>query len=387
MELTIPKAELAKLLLVTQAIAERKSTMPILGNLLLKADKDTLSITGSDLEITALATGAAEVKTPGSITVSGKVFGEVVRELPDGPVQLKSANRERLEIKSASTSLKLVGVSADEYPVPAALSLPAKSRVPAPVLSEMINKTLYAVSLDEGRYTMNGVSLELFNESGKTGLRMVSTDGHRLALVSRPVEKLTLTSLGSSKSAASKAGARDHVIIPKKGLGEIRKILDLEQGKDIGLDVNEGFFVIETPSTKLVVRLIDGEFPDYSAVLPKEAGVKATTLSSGLSQALKRVALMVSDKNKGVRFDIADKTLKISSSSAELGEAQEELEVEYHGKPLTIGFNARYLLDVVASIGETQPFTMELLGETGPGKFYAESDEGYLAIVMPLRLD
>lgn len=387
MELTIPKTELGKLLLVTQAIAERKSTMPILGNLLLKADKDQFSITGSDLEITALATGSAEVKTPGSITVSGKVFGEVVRELPEGPILLKVANRERLEIKSGSTSLKLVGVSADEYPVPTALSLPAKSRVPASILGEMISKTLYAVSLDEGRYTMNGVSLELFAEAGKTGLRMVSTDGHRLALVSRSVEKLTLTSLKLPKQAGSQPSARDHVIIPKKGLGEIRKLLDAEQSKDIGLDVSEGFFVIETSSTKLVVRLIDGEFPDYSAVLPKEIGVKATTLSSNLSQALKRVALMVSDKNKGVRFDLHDNSLKISSSSAELGEAQEELQIEYSGKPLTIGFNARYLLDVVASIGETQPFTMELLGETGPGKFYAESDDGYLAIVMPLRLD
>jgi DNA polymerase-3 subunit beta len=385
MEITIPKNELSKLLHVTLAIAEKKSTMPILGNVLLSAEEKSFKVTGSDLELTAVAAVTAAVKKTGAITVSAKVFGDLVRELPDGEITIRATDRDRVEVIAGPSQLKIVGVSADEYPVPPGLSLKTKCKLPASTLAEMINRTLYAVSLDEGRYNMNGVCVEIGKES-ETALRMIATDGHRLALITRPLDGFEITGL-AVKGTKKIANVTDHVIVPRKGLVEVRKALETAGDAPVGVDVSEGFLIVEGPTWKQVVRLLDSEFPNYEQVIPKTPGSKAVVLSSHLSQALKRVSLVVSDKNKGVRLDFFENLVRISSSSPELGEAQEEVQLQYSGREFSVGFNARYLLDVLASVGESQPFVLELGGESGPGKFYAECDESCIGIVMPLRLD
>lgn len=386
MEITIPKVELSKLLHITLAIAEKKSTMPVLGNLLLQADDSSFKITASDIEITAVASSKATVRGKGSITVPAKMFGELVRELPDGDVTLKAGDRDRIEITAGSSKLKIVGTSSDEYPIPSSLALDTKCKLSAQTLVEMINQTLYAVSLDEGRYNMNGVAMELIQEGKALSLRMIATDGHRLALITRPLEGVDFTGL-TAKGAKKSEGTSDHVIVPRKGLAEIRKALETVGDVAVGVDVINGFLVLESASWKLVVQLLDSEFPNYEQVLPKGDGTKVAVLSSQLAQALKRVSLVVSDKNKGVRLDFFKNMIRVSSSSPELGEAQEELEVDYKGKDFSIGFNARYVIDALATAGESQPYILELSGESGPAKMYAESDESAIAIVMPLRLD
>jgi DNA polymerase-3 subunit beta len=386
MEITIPKTELAKLLHVTLAIAEKKSTMPILANVLLNAEDKSLRVTASDLEITAIAWCSASVKKQGAITINAKMFGDLVRELPEEDLTIRTLDRDRVEFIASGSKLKIMGVSAHEYPVPPGLALKTKSKIPASTLIEMINKTLYAVSLDEGRYSMNGVCVEMSKEGNSSGLRMVATDGHRLALITRPIEGVEFSGL-SVKGSKETGSSADHVIVPRKGLAEVRKALETAGDVPVGVDVSEGFMVVEGPAWKLVVRLLDSEFPNYTQVLPTAAGNRITVLSSQFSQALKRVSLMVSDKNKGVRFDFFPNLLRISSSSPEVGEAQEEVEVQYSGKEFSVGYNARYIIDVLAAVSENQPFVMDLLGETGPGKFYTESDESCFGIVMPLRLD
>jgi DNA polymerase-3 subunit beta len=386
MEITISKTELSKLLHVTLAIAEKKSTMPILGNILLSAEDKSFKVTASDLEITAIASSAATVKKTGSITVSAKVFGDLVRELSDGDVTIRSVDRDRIEVVAGTSKMKIVGVGAEEYPVPPGLALKTKAKIPAPTLIEMINKTLYAVSLDEGRYNMNGVCLETTKQGKATGINMVATDGHRLALISRPIQGVEFSGL-TLKGTGKGGSSVDHVIVPRKGISEVRKALETVGDVPVGVDVSEGFLVVEGPAWKLVVRLLDSEFPNYEQVIPKAAGTRITVLSTQLAQALKRVSLVVSDKNKGVRFDFFTNLVRISSSSPELGEAQEELEVQYSGKDFSVGFNARYIIDVLSTIGENQPFILELNGESGPGKFYTEVDESCFGIVMPLRLD
>ena len=217
MEITIPKSELSKLLHITLAIAEKKSTMPVLGNLLLQAEGAVCKITASDIEITAVASAKAVVKKQGSITVPAKMFGELVRELPDGDVTLKAGDRDRIEIIAGSSKLKIVGTSADEYPIPSSLGLETKCKLSAQTLVEMINQTLYAVSLDEGRYNMNGVALELIKEAKTSSIRMIATDGHRLALITRPLDGVAFTGL-VPKGAKKSEGVADHVIVPRKGL-------------------------------------------------------------------------------------------------------------------------------------------------------------------------
>jgi DNA polymerase-3 subunit beta len=386
MEITIPKSELSKILHLTLAIAEKKSTMPILGNLLLSAEDKTLRITASDIEVTAVASATASVKKKGAITVAAKMFGDLVRELPDGDVTVRTGDRDRVEVIAGSSKLKIMGVSAEEYPIPDSINLPTKCKISAQTLAEMINKTLYAVSLDEGRYNMNGVCFEMVKEGKTASLRMIATDGHRLAMITRPIDGVDFTALTAKGTAKGDAGS-DHVIVPRKGLGEVRKALEAVGDVQVGVDVVGGFLVVESGSWKLVVQLLDSEFPNYEQVLPKAAGTKIALLSSQLAHALKRVSLVVSDKNKGVRLDFFSNLLRISSSSPEVGEAQEELEVQYKGRDFSVGFNARYIIDALATVGENQPYILELAGETGPGKMYAESDESAIAVVMPLRLE
>ena len=386
MEITIPKAELAKLLHVTLAIAEKKTTMPILGNVLLIAEDSTLKITASDVEVTAVAKAKATVTKKGAITVAAKMFGDLVRELPEGDVTIRTGDRDRVEVVAGSSKLKIMGVSAEEYPVPGSINLATKCKISAQTLAEMISKTIYAVSQDEGRYNMNGVCLELIKDGKKTALRMIATDGHRLSLINRPIEGIEFSDLvvkGEKKSEHQS----DHVIVPRKGISEVRKALEAVGDATVGVDVVGGFLVVESSSWKLVVQLLDSEFPNYDGVLPKNEGIKVAVLSSQLAHALKRVSLVVSDKNKGVRLDFFNNLVRISSSSPEVGEGQEELDVQYKGRDLSVGFNARYIIDALAIVGENQPFILELSGETGPAKIYAESDESAIGIVMPLRLE
>ena len=289
MDIVLSKSDLNQALSVTQNIVERKTTMPILANVLLSATDGKLRVSATDLEITAVATVNAAVKAPGSTTVNAKVLADIVRELPDGEVHLKVTEGERLEINALTSQLRVIGVSAEEFPSLPGMGFQLNSRVKAGQLLEMIEKTIYAVSTDETRFNLNGVCFEV-ESSGKgkkagANLRLVATDGHRLAMVTRPIEGLEL---------------KDSVIVPRKGLTEIRKLLAAVEGElDVGLSISEGFFVLETDSVlqkgsaKVSMRLIDGEFPDYNQVIPNQKGVMAMVSSFALSQALRRVALMV----------------------------------------------------------------------------------------------
>ena len=372
MNVTIPKENLSKILFLAQNIVERKATMPILANVLLSAGDQKLKVAATDLEITVITTAPAQVSNAGSITVNAKVFADVVRELPEGEVVLKVLEGQRLEISAHNSKLRIIGTNADEYPSLPGMAIDTKAEISSKQLLEMIGKTLYAVSTDEARFNLNGVCFSTVASKDKeAALRMVATDGHRLAMVTRLVTNLKI---------------EDAVIVPRKGLGELKKILDAAGDVKIKIDLRDGFFIVDAGDTKISMRLIDGEFPDYRQVVPKEAHEVAVVLAADLIQALRRVALMVTDKGKCVKMDFAGSTLRVSSSSPELGDATEELSIKYTGNPVSIGFNARYLLDLASSLGEEQPLRIELMGALGPGKFMADNDESCLGIVMPMRL-
>jgi DNA polymerase-3 subunit beta len=383
MNVVVTKEEFSKALQLVQSAVSKRTTMPILSNLKISADQksNTIQLTASDLELSAVCSVKASVKRSGSTTVSAKVFGDIIRELPEGDITLVLGEGERLDVHSKGSKFKIVGISADEYPTLPGLACVASDIVPARVLLEMVNRTLYAVSLDETRFNLNGVCFEnLTGEKSAKGkkretegatLRLVATDGHRLAIATRPVASLTFSG---------------RVIVPRKALSEIRRVLELEVDKDVAFGIQEGFFVLEASDFKLAARLIEAQYPDYSQVLPQKMGVKATLNTKELTHALRRVMLIVTDREKGVRLSFAPGTLRITSSSPELGEASEELPVAYDGAVATIGFNAGYLLDVANALGDSETMTFELNGELGPGKFFSEQDESSIAIVMPMRL-
>jgi len=372
MDIRISKSELNKALGLTQSIVERKTTMPILTNVLLSASEGELKVSATDLEITAVTRAVADVKEGGSTTVNAKVFSDIVRELPEGDINLKLLEQERLLIETDKTKMRMIGVSAEEYPSLPGIGMNVVNKISSAQLSEMVGKTLYAVSTDETRFNLNGVCFSIVGEKGKDkSLRMVATAGHRLAMMTRPAGDLAF---------------EGQVIVPRKGLAELRRILDGQEEAQTGIDVKDGFLVVDTEQAKISMRLIDGEFPDYRQVLPKQKGAIAAVESGKLAQAIKRAALMVTDKGKCVKLDFSPGRLRILTSSPELGDASEELEVQYDGEPLSVGFNARYVLEMANSIGEDQMLNIELHGQLGPGRFFAEGDESYIGIIMPMRL-
>ena len=376
MELTLSKEALKRALSITQSIVARKTTMPILANVLLSVGDGHFRISATDLEITAVVSTQAKIKSKGSTTVNGKIFADLVRELPEGDVTLKLTEGERLEVIAKGSKLKIVGVSAEEYPSLPGILFEPQAKLSSKQLIEMITKTLYAVSTDETRFNLNGVCFEIVPEGkGKkasNSLRMVATDGHRLAMITRPAGTLDF---------------QGRVIVPRKGLSEIRKVLNPEEDTPVGIEIKEGFLIIESGETRISMRLVDAEYPNYEQVIPKEKGVIASIPVTEVGQALRRAALLVSDKGKCVKLEFDAALLRISSSSPELGEGIEEIPIKYGGKPLSIGFNALYILDVAASLGEAQTLNIELTGELGAGRFFSEGDESYFGIIMPMRLN
>ncbi len=371
MDIVIPRSELSRALSITQSAVQKKTTMPILVNVLLTVTDDALKISATDLEVTAVAKASGTVKATGSTTVNSRVLNDIVRELPNTDVHLKLTKGDRLQISADTSEFLVVGVRSEEFPSLPGIALEASTKVSSPQLREMIQKTLYAVSHDETRFNLNGVCFEVEGGKKESMLRMVATDGHRLALINRPVSGLDF---------------EGRAIVPTKGLAELRKILDEEEG-EVGITLHEGFFILEGKDAKFAVRLIDGEFPDYNQVVPKKPGVPATIPAGPFAAAVKRAALMVTDKGKCVCLDFSEGKLRVSSSSPEIGQSKEELDIDYSGEPLTIGFNARYLMEFAASIGEGKPLILELSGELGPARLKSEEDESYFGIIMPMRLN
>jgi len=374
MKLVIGKTELQKGLGRIQAIVEKRNSMPILANAFLEARSGKgggqLEIAATDLEVGIRGTHEAQVDEPGSLTVSAKKLFEVVRELPDEPLSLRTTANSYLEVTCARSRFTLAGTAGEEYPTLPAPAETSLVRVQAALLSTMIERTLYAASTDETRYNLNGVYFEVLPDAGK--IRMVATDGHRLAYVDRIV--------GSDVS-----GLASGVIVPRKGLSELKRLVDEEDADEIDLAFVGNSGVVRKGEVTLVMRLIEGEFPNYRQVMPKAAKHQLVVPQEPLSQALRRVALLSSDRSRAVKVQLADGRLTLSSSSPEIGEATEELDVDYAGEAVSVGFNARYLLDALSAF-RSKELEIGLQDEFSPAQLRPTDDADSLAVVMPMRL-
>lgn len=371
MQFTVSKEALSHLLYLTSTIVERKTTMPILAHVNLVAGDGTLSVLATDLEISLQGLCDADVKTKGSITVSAKVLYDIIRELPSEDVSMLLGKGNRVEIEAGQSRFKINGVSSDEFPTIVGTELKNPTAVDAGKLFEMLDKTAYCVSFDETRYNINGVYIEAIEQGGKDFLRFVSTDGHRLAMIDRPAEGLTLT---------------QNVILPRKGIQELKKLLEKEDGI-ANVSFNEGFFTVQSGKVTIGVRLIDGQFPDYRQVVPTGSKTTVTVPRTELAAAVKRVSLVTTDKSKTIKFRLVGSNLVVSSSSPEYGEASEALTVKQDGEDVTIGFSARYVSELLNAMPLSTEVTIKLSGELGPGVFRGGEDEFYNCIVMPMRFE
>jgi DNA polymerase-3 subunit beta len=371
MKLSVEKKDLLNVIARAQNIVEKRNTMPILVNVLIEAKTEHMRAFATDLEVSLTDEIKATVKSPGKVAVNAKSLFEIVKELPDGRIDLERKENNWLKISQNRAVFNMVGISPEEYPVFPAFTTQEFVKMDGGVLSEMIEKTIYSVSTDETRYHLNGVYLEVRPDQDAASYRMVATDGHRLSLIDRKIPSVPpKTTQG--------------VIVPRKGLHEIRKLLDaVEDSVEIAIEGAQ--LVVRHGTTVLMVRLIEGKYPNYQQLIPQNLKEHFLVQREALLSSLKRVSLLSNSKSKGVTFSITSGKMEVTSNNPELGDAREELEVDYKGKDIKIGFNARYVLDVLASMKD-DIVRVELNDQLSPGIIRPQDDPSYTCVVMPMRI-
>lgn len=376
MKLSISKGELQTGLSRLQSIVEKRNSMPILANVLIRAtvkagdEAAQLHLAATDLEVGIQSSHDAKVKKAGGVTVSAKKLFEIVRELPEEDIFLEATANGYLNIKCARSDFTLAGTSPEEYPTLPDFAPKQTARVQAQVLSVMIERTMYAASVDETRYNLNGVYLEVLDEPGR--IRMVATDGHRLASVDRTLSEDVL-------------GLENGVIIPRKGIGELKKLVDEDDADEIELAFEGNNGLARKGRVTLIMRLIEGEFPNYTQVLPTKIERSIVLPAEEFGRALRRVALLSSERSRAVKLELTNGRLTISSSNPDLGDAREELDIDFAGEDLAIGFNARYLMDALSTL-RSKEVRFGLQNELAPAQLVPTDDEDTLAVVMPMRV-
>jgi DNA polymerase-3 subunit beta len=368
MEFRIAAEELRRALYRAQGIVERKTTMPILANVLVVAGKEGIQVTAFDLDIGIVSDHPGEVMKPGAVTVSAKYLFDIVQNVPEPQLTIKKLPNHYVDITSGSAHFKIVGMAPEEYP-----KLPKEEnatlvQVSATTILEMIKKTSFAVSSDETRYILNGVFFEP-REGGK--IRMVATDGHRLSFIERELP-------GDFK-------LKSGVIIPRKGLFELKRLLDEAPDAECMLGFAESSALFRKSGLMMVMRLIDGQFPEYQRVIPQQSERELTISCPLLLESLRRISLLSAEKSNAVKIALSDGRLRVTSQNPDLGEATDDLEVDYKGSEINVGFNAKYLIDVLSVI-DSGEVSFELSDEHSPGVLHAPADRSYMAVVMPMRV-
>jgi DNA polymerase-3 subunit beta len=372
MELRINVQELSRALSLMQGIVQRKNTMPILANVLLEVEAGDeggkLLLSATDLDVGMKTERPCEVKEGGSVTIPARALADMVRVLPGPEVTLKKLSNQHVEVKSGRTEARLMGLSADEYP-----RLPSYDEVtfvdvdPA-LFSDMVEKTVYAASTDETRYNLNGVLFEPApkgaDDEGK--LVMVATDGHRLVRIERSFDSFKGASLGLKDGS---------IILPRKGLGELKRLIDAEKDDaeaPLQIGFQENHAVFRRGSTVLGMRLIDGAFPDYKQVIPTES-------------SLRRVAVLAADKTQPVKLALKKDQLLVSCTNPDAGEITDDVPVEYAGDTVEIAFNVRYIVDALSSLDDANVL-LKLTDNLSPGLLVGVDETHHLCVVMPMRL-
>lgn len=370
MEFSIGKTALQKELGFVQGIVERKNTIPVLSNILIESvGENTIRFIGTDLDITLRCETEAEIKTPGSMCVGARKLFEIARVLPDAPVKFRKEENNWATVTCERSNFRIAGVERESFPeVPSFKTAPV--RLSAEVFKTFIDRTIFAITLEESRYTLSGAKFML-NKSGAT---MVTTDGHRLAFIER--KDLGVT--------APKEGL--DVLIPRKTLAELTKLMSASEG-EVGLGADENHIYFEVGPRLLISRTLAGQFPNYEMVMPKGNDRKAEFDSVLLGQAVRRVALMADDRSHTIRLHLTAGGLHISSQTAEEGEARESVATDYAGDETEIGFNAAYLQDFLGVVGSGSVF-FEFKDGNSQAQLRPATDDGYdyRYVVMPMRL-
>ena len=372
MEFTVSKSDLVRELSLSQGVVEKKTTIPILSNVLLEASGDRVTLTATDLELGIRCSCPARVKKEGAGTVPARKLLDYVRLLPEGDVNMRFLENHWASITAGRSRTRIAGMSRESFPELPPMPEPM-AEIPVKTLSSMISRTSFAISMEESRFTLNGALLLMRPE----GLTMVATDGHRLAFVQAP----------AAESGTVEQQFR--ALIPKKAMAELTKLADDAgpEGKAIFAgDDNHLFF--QVGHRLLITRKLTGNFPDYERVLPKEHTLTARLARDEIRSAIERVAQFADERSRAIRVQFTSGEVRIFSSSVETGESEESVVSEYEGPDLEIGFNAQDLLDFLRAI--PQPgVSFELKDQKSAGEMRPAGDgvsDQYRYVVMPMRI-
>lgn len=371
----IGRETLLRALQRAQSVVDRKNTIPILSHILIEAGKDEVTLSATDLEVGVRMLVPAKVMKPAKVAVPAKSLYEIVRELPqDSEIHFQIFDNFWIELLSGKSVFKLVGQDSDEFPQLPNIDLDKAFKLPSARFSEMIDHTIFAVSNDQTRYDLSGVFLEQMKAKGKLYLRMVATDGHRLSMMDQEIQDKDEVDLTNG------------VILPRKGLTELRRLLGEEESFFCALTENNAVFWNNANNVQLFMRLLDGEFPDYTPVIPQNNDKRVIVKRESLLNSLKRISVLSLEHSRSVKFQFNKGKLHLSSSNPKLGEAKEDVDIDYAGDNLEIGFNAGYFIDILNAMDDQDNIVMEMTDVLSPSVVKGVKFDGSLNIVMPMQL-
>jgi DNA polymerase III subunit beta len=378
MELAIERVSLLNSISMVQGIVERRNTVPILGHVLIEPGEGKIRLSATDLEVGLRTEIAAETVQPGPLTLSARKLFEIVRETEAEKVTIKALDNDWFELRCGRARFKMMGLDPRSFPAmpsldskgnePAQATVKGELKLASAEMASMIDKTIFAVSPDEARYNLSGVYV-VAPEGGT--VRMVATDGHRLSMIDRGATGFSMTG---------------GVIIPRKGLAELRKLLDQAGESEAQLVIDGQLAWLRRGATELSMRLVEGEFPDYKGVIPSQSRYEIHIGRDLLLNAMRRAAIFSNERYHGVKLAFADGTLTVSSTSPDLGEASETLDIAFNGGEFSIGFNALYIQQVLNVIPSDSDAVLGLSDEVTAGIITTPSDSEFQYVVMPMRL-
>ena len=371
MEIKIVRSDLLKSVSRVQSIIEKKSSMPVLSTILFEASGPTVRLSATDLELGFQETISATVIQEGSITVSGRKLFEILKESNSETFTIKSKDNSRVHLSDGIARFDLACIPVDEFPAFIEPEGVGMVQMDADTLGDMINKTIYAITIEEAGFKLSGVFTERVSYGEKHFLRMVSTDGHRLSMIDKCIPGIEALDLAQG------------VMIPKKGMSELNRLAS--EGGVIEIGFKQKDCVAKKENALLVMRLLEAKFPDYQAVIPKEAAFSITLKRSSLLEAMRKMLILSNERYRAVKITIENDVLDLVSANPDLGEAQEKIEIRYSGERIEAGFNPRYFIDVAQAMN-SEMIHMEFMDNSRPCVIKGDEDEGFIGLIMPMRV-
>ncbi|MFH1351355.1 MAG: DNA polymerase III subunit beta [Pseudomonadota bacterium] len=371
MEIKINRDELYKAISRVQSIIEKRSNMPILSTILLSTDNSNITLSATDLEISFQQKLSAEVISSGSVAIPGRKLFEIVKEGKGPDIYIKGKENNWVFISDNLARYNLACLPADEYPIFVEPEDVATVEIDGDILREMINKTIYSVTMEEAGFKLSGIFTEKVSREGKMFLRMVSTDGHRLSMMDKEIKEIENLKLDNG------------VMIPKKGMTELNKLAS--EGGIIHLGFKQNNCVAKKEDILIVIRLLETKFPDYHAVIPKKTKHSISINRTVILDGMKKMIILSNESYRGVKISLDKDNMELVSINPDLGDAQENLKIEYNDEHLEMGYNAKYFIDALQAV-ESEIIELGFIDNSSPCTIKGENDKGFLGLIMPMRI-